>query len=162
MLPQTLFSHWGYCDDLLTALALTSLSSPLLPTLPSEWHVKMLNWSCRFSVWDHSMTLTSCWIKQKLLRMTYDALQIWSLPPQCSQLPPLPSILRITRSLPSTCFLTDQSFCTPSVSPVSSIHLLNLASHNTQFKHHFWKSILDSPEMFRVLSVWCLHSIRSR
>lgn len=37
MLPQSLFSHRGYCDSLLIAPALTSLSSRLLLTLPSGW-----------------------------------------------------------------------------------------------------------------------------
>ena len=62
MLPQSLFSHRGYCDSLLIAPALTSLSSRLLLTLPSgrckswtdlvlslyeiiQWHVLHAEWN---------------------------------------------------------------------------------------------------------------------
>ena len=135
MLPQSLFSYRGYCDSLLIAPALTSLSSRLLLTLSSKRYMQMLNWPHPFSLWNHSMAPTSCRIKWKLLSMTSDALQIWPLPPQCSQLFPLFFIPGITGRSLTPCFLTDRRVCTSSVSPVSSIHLMSLTSYNRWHMH---------------------------
>ena len=103
-----------------------------IPILTSERHMQMLNWPHPFSLWNLSMAPTSCRIKWKFLSMTSDALQIWPLPPQLSPLSFIPGITG--RSL-TPHFLPDRSICTPSVSPVSSIHLMSSTSYNHWHMH---------------------------